>query len=585
MTENLYAALAAGYAALVAHAELLDAINVFPVADGDTGANLRVSLAPLAHQSGDEAALAAALIRSACGNSGNIAAAFFSEFAQADEADMAVRAETGAVKARRAVAEPKAGTMLDVFAALPELLRHNSFDAGSCPTLLAALAAKVRSGAALLPELRAAGVADAGAVAMYAFFTGFFRHLLGDTSDETTLAATFPGLLAVADGYAPMPDAGFCIDVLLETTSGRPAPEALAALGDSLVMVPDANALKLHVHSDNPAALRARLNEMGRIISWSDSPLAGGDDARGDDARGDDASFPKARPIRIITDAAGSLSRELAAQENITLLDSLIVMGGQAYPETAIVPAELYRRMRAGEKISTAQAARVAREEMLAELCQGDGHALYLAVGSAYTGNYLAAADWQKTNSLGAALTVIDSGAASGRLALIALLTARYAARGAEPGKNLENIARYVEGCGQSCREFLFIDTVAFLAAGGRISKTGEFFGTFLGLKPIISPMPTGVRKLGVVRSRAGQLAFLKARLAEAKEPGQPLVLLQYTDNKDWLTETMPPVIRSLLPDAEIHILSLSLTTGTHVGPGSWSVAVGYEPRDLSVPL
>jgi len=335
MMENLYAALAVGYAALVAHAELLDAINVFPVADGDTGANLRASLAPLADYAGNKTELATALLRSACGNSGNIAAAFFSEFAQAAGMDLAIRAETGAMQARRAVAEPKAGTMLDVFTALSEFLQKNRLDAGSCPALLVLLAEKVRCGATFLPELRAAGVADAGAVAMYIFFTGFFRHLTGDMSDETPLAATFPGLLAVADDYAPAPATGFCVDVLIETTSGRPAPNALAALGDSLVIVPEpeTNALKLHVHSDNPAALRARLGEMGRIISWSDSPLASGGD--------DSSSINNIKQIRIITDAAGSLSRELAAQEKITLLDSLIVMGGKAYPESAIAPAEL----------------------------------------------------------------------------------------------------------------------------------------------------------------------------------------------------------------------------------------------------
>jgi DegV family protein with EDD domain len=569
MTENLYASLAAGYTTLAARTELLDAINVFPVADGDTGANLRASLAPLAGHAGDKTGLAAALLRSACGNSGNIAAAFFSEFAQAQGADLAIRAESGARQARRAVAEPKAGTMLDIFATLPELLRKNSLDAACCPALLASLAEKVRQGTALLPELRAAGVADAGAVAMYIFFAGFFRHLTGDASDETPLAATFAGLLAVADDYTPAPASGFCVDVLLETTGGQPAPESLAGLGDSLVMLPEANALKLHVHSDNPAALRARLGGMGRIVSWSDSPLATG---------GDDASSSGLRPVRVITDAAGSLSRHLAAQENITLLDSLIVIDGKAYSETEVVPAELYRRMRGGGKVGTAQAARAEREEMLAALCEEGGHFLYLAVGSAYTGNYLAAADWQRTNPLGALLTVIDSGAASGRLAVIALLAARYAGRGAAAGEKPENIARYAERCRESCREFLFIDTLSFLAAGGRISKTGEFLGTFFGLKPIISPMPTGVRKLGVVRSRDGQLAFLKARLAGAKEPGQSLVLLQYTDNKDWLAETLPPVICSLLPEAEIHILPLSLTTGAHVGPGSWSVAVGYQP-------
>ncbi|HBT97389.1 MAG TPA: B12-binding domain-containing radical SAM protein, partial [Desulfobulbaceae bacterium] len=127
-------------------------------------------------------------------------------------------------------------------------------------------------------------------------------------------------------------------------------------------------------------------------------------------------------------------------------------------------------------------------------------------------------------------------------------------------------------------------DTLTFLAAGGRVSKTGEFFAGILGLKPIISPMPDGVRKLGLVRNRGGQLAFLKARLASSGPPedklATPLILLQYTDNQDWLTATLPDVVRSFYPQAEIHIVPLSLTTGAHLGPGSWSVAIGYPPAE-----
>jgi DegV family protein with EDD domain len=592
--DALATALAAGYAALVVHVDLLDAINVFPVADGDTGSNLRVSLKPLAEPPSlwpdDKKILAEALMRSACGNSGNIAAAFFSELARAKTLDdLPERADNGAAKAHRAVAEPKAGTMLDVFAALPALLRDHPLSAAHCPALLAALAENIRKGAALLPQLRAARVADSGAVAMYIFFTGFFRNLTSDVSVETPLAVALPDLLHVADGYQPAATIGFCVDALLDTGGAWPEPEALAALGDSLVVLPQGNCLKLHVHSDDPAVLRSRLATIGSILFWRDSPLNSQQNSSciaslsDGNASGNASSSPASiqTPVRVITDAAGSLPHSLAEKEGIILFDNIIVMAGQAYTEGEVAPVELYRRMCAGEKVGTAQAARMEWDKRLS-VCRRAGPSLYLAVGSAYTGNYLLASQWQKNNPAGTPLAVVDSGAASGRLALIAIFTARYAAR----GEGVASIAEYARRCGAACQEFLFIDTLTFLAAGGRVSRAGEFVGNVLGLKPIISPMPDGVRRLGLVRGRGGQLAFLKRRLTEQLaeqpteegRPGQALILLQYTDNQDWLTATLPPLIKLFYPQAEIHILPLSLTTGAHVGPGSWSVALGYPP-------
>ena len=68
-------AFASGYENLSAWADLLDRINVFPVADGDTGANLRISLAHLRDSKTDTTQTLNLLARCATGNSGNIAAA------------------------------------------------------------------------------------------------------------------------------------------------------------------------------------------------------------------------------------------------------------------------------------------------------------------------------------------------------------------------------------------------------------------------------------------------------------------------------------------------------------------------------
>jgi fatty acid-binding protein DegV len=83
------------------------------------------------------------------------------------------------------------------------------------------------------------------------------------------------------------------------------------------------------------------------------------------------------------------------------------------------------------------------------------------------------------------------------------------------------------------------------------------------------------VRKMGVTRSRKGQLAFALKKLREqAVGSAAPLILLQYSDNEEWLTKTVQPKVRELLPEAEILLTPLSLTSGVHMGPGTWAVAL-----------
>ena len=84
MDRDLRTAFIRGYERLVSWADLLDQINVFPVADADTGCNLKISLAPLRRLDGNSASVIRQLLTSATGNSGNIAVAFFSEFLLVD---------------------------------------------------------------------------------------------------------------------------------------------------------------------------------------------------------------------------------------------------------------------------------------------------------------------------------------------------------------------------------------------------------------------------------------------------------------------------------------------------------------------
>jgi DegV family protein with EDD domain len=193
---------------------------------------------------------------------------------------------------------------------------------------------------------------------------------------------------------------------------------------------------------------------------------------------------------------------------------------------------------------------------------------LYICVGSVYTGNYATALEWQNTSDNQGRFHIVDSGAASGRLALITLRTARFADR----AESVEDVIAYAEAQCRACCEYVFINELQYLAAGGRISKTKSFFGDLLNKKPVISPLAHGVEKMGITRSSSEQLTFALDKL-KTEATQQPMILLQYSDNRQWVDGSVRKAISRQHPDAEIIVSPLSMTSGVHMGPGTWAVA------------
>lgn len=577
---ELYQSFAAGYECLSAWADLVDRINVFPVADGDTGTNLRISLAPLRSGQENSGIAIDLLARSATGNSGNIAAAFFQEFCRAESSlQLAEKAAAGRDRAWRAVADPRPGTMLTLFDSLAAVLAANPDRQTLYFTLCRALQQAVHDTARLLSELQAAGVVDSGALAMYIFFDGFFHHLTRHEERPCSILDLFAGKLAINSHFRPQATDCYCVDLVMQKADNQAAfRDSLVELGESVVVVEDEAILKVHLHTPEPGRLQGRLGSFGEIVRWSAELID--QDNVGQDL--DPAEKPR---LHIVSDAAGSISRAMARNLGVSLLDSYIISGDSSRPESLYCPEQLYALMREGKKLTTAQASTFERHQHYQAMCHQFGHCLYLCVGSAFTGNYDAAIAWKKDNDPGGLMTVLDTGAASGRLALITLLTARRARSLALP----EEIIAFANTAIAECDELVFIDELKYLVAGGRVSRAGGFFGDLLSMKPVISPTSDGVRKVGVVRSAKGQLAFalgrLTARFGGAADA--PVILLQYSDNKSWVAGTVAERVTELLPAAEVILAPLSLTSGVHMGPGTWSIAFGsaHEKHNQSATL
>ena len=565
-------ALQAGFERLAAWSDLLDAINVYPVADGDTGRNLQISLTPLkvGGIEFDTGRLTTALLHGARGNSGNIAARFFSEFVRTPEIPMDRAARRGARAAYQAVATPREGTMLTAFEVLATQLEALSPVNGmaAADTLLEALEIAVHDSRDILPRLAQAGVVDAGALGIFLFFEGFFYTLVDRSEACRPPTRRFGDRLRVRDDFREGAGAGYCVDTVLR--AGTDVESLVRRLGldtESVVTLTHGSVVKLHFHTDDREAVRRALENTGTLVGWSEDDLARQVAAFG--------RRPAQSRVHIATDGAASLTRTDQERYGVTLLDSYITIGGQSLPETRFPAEELYRRMRAGEKASTSQASDFERRQHYQRFLESFPQTLYLCVGSAFTGNYQASSAWQAANDPDHRLNIVDTGAASGRLAAMVLAAARLAFRGGDLASVMERVAHSLT----ACREYIFIDRLKYLAAGGRLSRPSAFVGDLLQVKPVISPLPTGAEKVGSVKNRPEQLAFAMERLeTDLAGAERPLILLEYSDTRDWVEARAAEALRRRFPQAEIILQPLSLTTGVHTGPGTWAVAVHPDP-------
>lgn len=577
-------ALAVGYERIVAWADLLDRVNVFPVHDSDTGKNLKISLAPFKEVASGAISsnsvfneLISKLSMSAVGNSGNIAAAFFSGFlSHPSPASFPNTARQGFNTAMKAVADPRPGTMLDLFESHARFFDDKacdgqpheiSFDSNE---LTERLRQSVIQTTTRLPALQNAGVVDAGALGMFLFLEGFFKALENRQDQCIPVMESFKDQLCVSNGYTDTSAPAFCVDVQVRVDQGADTPDALInALGDSVVTAQTDRSLKIHVHTSDQEALKQKVSELGSIAAWDAEPIT----------TRPQTAHPQSSPntVGIITDAAGSITLERAAELGITLMDSFIVTDDGGCPETLADPSRIYADMARGKRIMTAQASVFQRHETFRKALAQYDQVLYLCVGSVYTGNYDIAVQWVADNGLSERMQVVDTGAASGRLGLIA----ETVALAAKTLKDLGDVTAHALEIIGACDELLFLNQLKYLAMGGRMSKTGSVAGDMLSIRPVISPTANGARKLATVRNSDGQIRYAVNRL-ERKfgKTESPRILLEYSDNRTWVAASVVPHIRRACPRADVSLVPLSLTSGVHMGPGTWGMA--FLPEDLT---
>jgi uncharacterized protein len=275
----------AALATLEANRRRIDDLNVYPVPDGDTGTNLTLTARAImevldASTAADRATLAKELTRAALmgarGNSGVIfsqilrgAAEALGEAGLLDAATIRRAFRAASDAAYRAVRRPVEGTMLSVIRELAEEAEDPRNAALEPAELMKKLIERGEDALARTPDqlavLREAGVVDAGGAGLLEIVRGVSAALSGEPiPDAPAEEAHEAGLDAV---HQELSRFRYCTVFVIEGEElDAGALEAqLDELGDSLLVVGDATALKIHVHTDEPGRALAFGTALGTI--------------------------------------------------------------------------------------------------------------------------------------------------------------------------------------------------------------------------------------------------------------------------------------------------------------------------------
>ena len=344
--DQLRGMLAAGYGVLAENAEAVNALNVFPVPDGDTGTNMvltlrtvleRAEAVPDASIDAVGEAVARGALLGARGNSGVILSQFLRALCRAlhgceaaDAATLASGFREGSAAAYQAVSKPVEGTMLTVIRATSEAMDVACAGGeADMSRLLRAGLEGCRDAVARtpdqLPVLKHAGVVDAGGQGFALLLEGAVRFLSGEGTGDIRLAIS-DVLGRVQERFLEAADAleyGYCTQFLVEGEGLDPDDlrERVSAIADSAVIIGDASMVRVHAHTLDPDALM----ELGRSVGTVS-------EARAESIDEQHVEFQAAHRAARTRAAVGVVAVSLGAGLNAVFRDlgvGALVSGGQ----------------------------------------------------------------------------------------------------------------------------------------------------------------------------------------------------------------------------------------------------------------
>lgn len=274
------------YSSLEKNKEEVNALNVFPVPDGDTGTNMALTMSSAVKEirNGEELStdeilnrVAKGSLMGARGNSGVILSQLLRGFTKKligvnriNVKELALAFKEGSDMAYKAVMKPTEGTILTVGKGCAEKAMELSRKETDVVEFFKAVIDHgnlvLDKTPEMLPVLKDAGVVDAGGKGLVVILEGALKAVLGEEEVELEIASQTIG--KASQQLEHDIEFGYCTEFIVNSTEGDPEAlkRELEDFGDSMLVVGGEGIIKVHIHTNNPGEVLERALKSGELI-------------------------------------------------------------------------------------------------------------------------------------------------------------------------------------------------------------------------------------------------------------------------------------------------------------------------------
>ena len=495
--KQLYYSFLAGAQRIFEQQKLLNKINVFPVADADTGTNLASTMRsimdaiiPTDNLKRTAVALADAALIGARGNSGIIFAQFLYGFSNEIKSDETIDIQSFAESIKKAVAyaydaisNPVEGTILTVIKDWADYiyLLKDSFDdfinllVEAYNRALESLASTTRQ----LEVLARAHVVDAGAKGFVFWLEGIkdFFTLGGERAMIKPELAS-----SVAEEMIDMPHEEitfrFCTEALI---SGRQIDKHklrnyIQHCGDSLVVAGSPQKIRVHIHSDFPAEVFSQLRQFGSITYQKVDDMV----------MQNEIQHNRKSEIAIVTDSTCDLPKEFIDLHQIHVVPLTVHFGDTYFLDRLTInPPQFYSMIEKSEvNASSAQPASKEFQNKYEYLATHYNSIIGIHISKGLSGTCSSSEKGSADVRMrtGKRIDVVDSKGITGGLGLVVM----RAVRAIEGGASHDEVMAQVEDWKSKLHIGLTTTTLKYIVRSGRVSPFRSFVAKTLDLKPVV---------------------------------------------------------------------------------------------------
>ncbi len=582
---HLFQSFLAGASKIFETQHYLNKINVFPVADADTGTNMASTMRAIIEIAQPDKSIKVtadsisdAALTGARGNSGIIFAQFLFGFSNElkDEETVSMDGFASSFKkavryAYEAIANPVEGTIISVIKDWADFIsapkeKYQNFHHFLGESLKIARHS-LKETTKKMDKLSEAKVVDAGAQGFVNFLEGMVEYFkTGITPNVEVLKMAE---IEVGDDHIGHDDITYryCTEALLKGEGLD--KDALRGLvdhfGDSLVIAGTGKKIRVHIHTDTPWKLFEKLSETGTIIAQKVDDMV---------LQNDVASHPKSK-VALLTDSAVDLPLDLLEKHQIQVIPLNVHFGETYYLDgVTIKPEQFYSRLRkASIYPTTSQPSYKDFYNRYNYLATHYDSIIGINVSARLSGtwqNSLNAAN-KVADHTGKTIEVINSKKVSCGQGLLVL----RAARELEKGMSHDDVAALLPLWAHNTKQFALLKTLKYLVKSGRIHRGKGMVGSLLNLKPLLEINQSGlVEEVGKTMSMQKSLEMMLAKTREFIRGksvwGYSITHADNQENAHWVAQKME-VLTGKKPE---FIYSATPVLVAHAGIGAVSLSI-----------